>query len=128
MYSQKKGCAYHIKWGLGLLLAAFACIGPFLIGADITCRINIENWTPYYPDAMVVSVEHDSVRARALGTTTIVLHTTDDAETVRQFFRDHTLAMLRAERSRGIATTEWRVEEQPDGNGSVIYLYSACGI
>ena len=116
-----------IKSVLLLLLMAFACIATLLFTADRVCNADIELWIPFYPQATVVSSEHDFIRARAMGTTTIILATSDDEETVRQFYRDTTLALLDAEETRGLTSTSWDVQPNPDGTGSLITLYSECG-
>jgi hypothetical protein len=113
-----------LKSGLILLGLAFACIATLLFAADSVCHANIEQWTPYYPGAEVVSIEYDFIRARAIGTTTVVLTVEEDAETVRQFYRDTTINLMRAEQTRGLAATSWDV--QSNGTDSVITLYSEC--
>jgi hypothetical protein len=116
-----------LKAGLILLLLSFACIGTLLLGADQICRSNIERWTPYYPGATVVSIEYDFIRARAIGITTVILTTSAAEETVRQFYRDTTIGLMQAEEPRGLASTSWDVQTNPDGSGSTIILYSECG-
>lgn len=116
-----------IKVGLALLLLSFTCIGTLLFGADQVCHANIEQWIPLYPEATIVSAEHNWIRARAMGSTTVMLSTEDDAETARQFYRDVTIALMRAEQSRGLASTGWNVVPNPNGDGSLITLYSSCG-
>jgi hypothetical protein len=110
-----------------LFIASSICLGSIIVGADMICKSNVETWLPYYPNAEVVSIEHDFIRARAMGETWVVLSSPDDPETVRQFYRDNTLALMRAETLRGWAITDWRVEADPDGEGSIIRLYSLCG-
>jgi hypothetical protein len=116
-----------LKWAVLLLGLAFACIAMLLISVDYVCNSNIEQWAPYYPDATVISVEHDFIRARGIGTSRVTLASADDAETVRQFYRDNTLALMQTEQTRGLASTHWNVEENPEGSGSIITLYSECG-
>ena len=116
------------KWLLLLLAIAFGCIGTVLIAGDQMCHLNIGQWTPIYPGATVISQEHDFIRLRAMGTSTIILSSPDDPETVRQFYRDNTLRLLQEEKSQGLASTHWAVEPNPDGEGSIIILYSECGI
>jgi len=115
-----------LKSGLVLLGLAFACIATLLFTGDSICHSNIEQWIPYYPGAIVVSTEYDFIRARGIGTTTVMLATDDDEETVRQFYRDNILALLDAEASRGLASTSWDVLTDGEG-GSIITLYSECG-
>lgn len=114
-----------LRWFLVMLLLAFGCVATMLFAADRLCSANIEQWTPFYPGAALTDQQHNFLRPRAMGISRVILSSPDDPETVRQFYRDHTLALLRAEQSRGIASTNWRVE--PDGTGSLIVLDSQCG-
>ena len=119
----------HSLWKvvLILLLLAFGCISTVIFTADQICRSNIEQWLPRYPGATIISSEYDFIRLRAIGTSTVVLFSPDEPETVRQFYRDLTLTLMQAGKSRGLASTNWTVEPNPDGEGSVIILYSECG-
>jgi hypothetical protein len=65
--------------------------------------------------------------SRWITTDSAILSTTDDAETAREFYRQNTLRVLRAEISRGLASTNWAVTPNPDGSGSLITLWSECG-
>ena len=111
-----------------LLLVAFGCIITILVPADLTCRSNINQWIPLYPDAITISSEHNFIRSPAMGTSTVILLSMDDEETIKQFYRDNFMALLDEEKSRGLATTRWFVEPNPDGEGTFITLYSECGI
>jgi hypothetical protein len=116
-----------IKWFAMMIFLALACLGSLVIVSDQICSANIAEWIPYYPEATLVSEEHDFIRLRAMGTSKVVLSTPDDAETTRQFYRDTTLRLMRAGETRGWATTDWRVDPNPDGQGSLITLVSECG-
>jgi hypothetical protein len=122
-----KGCKGLITWFISLFVLAAICLSTMVIAADMICKSNVEQWLPYYPNAEVVSIEHDFLRARAMGETWVTLASPDDAETVRQFYRDHTIAVMREGTLRGWAITDWHVDSNPDGNGSIIRLYSTCG-
>lgn len=117
-----------LKWFLLLLVFAFGCIGTVLFAGDQVCHSDIEQWIPVYPGAIVISKEHDFIRLRAMGTSVLTLSSPDDPEIVRQFYRDNTLRLLREQESRGLASTNWSVEPDPDSDGSIIILYSECGI
>ena len=110
-----------------LLLASFTCIGSIILVADLQCSADIEGWAPLYPNAEAVKVNYDLFRPRALGQTTLVMESPDDVETVKQFYRDNILEVLDAERSRGLAWADWRVQPLETGAGSRIILISACG-
>ena len=115
------------RWFVMMILLALACMGTLVFVSDQICSSNIEEWIPYYPGATVVSEEHDFLRLRAMGVSHVVLATSDDPETVKQFYRDTTIRLMRAEETRGWASTNWRVDPNPDGSGSLITLDSECG-
>ena len=103
------------------------CFATLVLVVDEVCRLNIEQRIPYYPDARVVSVDYDFIRLRALGVSRVVLSSPEDPETVRQFYRDNTIRLMQAEESRGLAGTDWNVQPDEDGGGSIIILSSVCG-
>lgn len=111
------------------MLAAIAIFFAFLFfWVDRTCHSAISQWLPYYPDAKVISEDHNFFRPQGMGLTVITLGSEDDSETVKQFYRDNNIAMLRGGVSRGLAALDWNVEEDPDNvGGSLIYLFSECG-
>lgn len=104
-------------------------LAAILAGADIKCSYDIENWwAPLYPNGETVKVEYDFIRARALGVTFWYMESPDDVETVKQFYRDYRIETLKAGKTRGIAESESNVHPLEDGEGSLIVLYSACGV
>jgi len=110
---------------------SFLLIGGILFLADIKCHYDIENWWAVpYPGAETVALEYDLFRPRALGETRWTLHSHDDEETVRAFYRERTLEILDSRRSRGLAYTDRFIQSvtAPDGSRlTQIVLYSACG-
>ncbi len=120
------GC---VKTSLILVGVSVVFIALIILIADIKCGYDIENWwAPLYPNGKTVNVEYDLFRPRALGETYWFMESTDDVETVKQFYRDTRLATLKAEKTRGIANAESAVQPLENGQGSRIILYSACGI
>jgi hypothetical protein len=109
------------------LLLIFACPAILIGGADISCGGLIDQWLPMYPGAEVVSVEYNFIRARASGRTMMTLSTPEEAETVRQFYRDNIIKLMEDQTPRGNASTSWEVEENTEGEGSLIHLFSVCG-
>lgn len=110
------------------ILIAFA-VGTvvLLVGSgDVMCSVDIERRLPLYPDAEVVATEYNFLRPRAIGVTLMRLHTDDDEEAVRQFYRDHTLALLDEGNFNGLASVEYRVQPDDD-DGTNVILYSECG-
>jgi predicted membrane protein len=116
-----------LKFVIILFLVAFIFIGSIVFITDIQCNSDIETWVPLYPNAETVSVEYDFIRARAIGNTRLIQVSPDDVETVKQFYRDNLIELLNARRSRGLASTDWRIEPDEETGGSRIILLSACG-
>ena len=116
------------KFAFILILVSVSCIGSLVFVGDVQCNSDIETWIPLYPDAETVSIQHDFIRARAWGNSQTIQASTDDVETAKQFYRDNVLKLFDEERSRGLATTRWVVEPNPDTGGSLIILSSICGM
>lgn len=108
------------------LLLVFGCPGSAAVVADIACNVSINTWLPLYPDAETVSVEHNFIRARGLGTTLMVLKTPDDPDTVEAFYRQNIQDLVNAGTPRGMGSTDWSAQENPDGDGTLLALYSRC--
>lgn len=89
---------------------------------------DVNTWAPYYPNAEVVSQDYDFIVPRTMGTGATIMVSPDDVETVKQYYRDLTIENLQGNKQRGLAATDWQVEENPDGEGSQIILSSVCGI
>lgn len=111
-----------------LIAIAFGCIGSILLAADLQCNSDIEAWAPFYPNGETVSIEYDFVRPRALGETVWIQESTDDEETVRQFYRDNVLKLLDSARTRGLASAEQSIEVDEETGLVRIILISSCGI
>ncbi len=119
------GC---MKTTIIMVGAAVTFIATIILLADIKCRYDIENWwAPLYPNGETVSVEYDLFRPRALGETKWVLESSDDVETVKQFYREKRLETLDAGKTRGLAWSESFVTPLENGQGSRIIISSACG-
>lgn len=111
-----------------LLLASLFFLGGIILLADIKCSHDIENWwAPPYPNAETVSIEYDLFRPRALGVTKWIMHSPDDVETVKQFYRDKRIEALNSDRTRGLAWAESFAQPAENGEGSRIILSSECG-
>ncbi len=119
------GC---LKSFLILVGAAVGFIGLIILLADVKCSYDIENWwAPLYPNGETVEVSYDLFRPRALGLTNWIMVTSDDVETVKQFYREVRLATLQAEKTRGLAWSDSFVQPLENGQGSRIIITSACG-
>ncbi|MDE2749582.1 MAG: hypothetical protein OXI34_11510 [Chloroflexota bacterium] len=97
------GC---LKTSLIMIGSALIFIAAIVLIGDLKCAYDVENWwMPLYPNGETVDVEYDFLRPRAWGTTTWIMTTTDDVETVKQFYRDTRLFTLK-NKARGIAWGE----------------------
>lgn len=100
------GC---LKTTFILVGAAVALLGFIVVIGDIKCAYDVEDWwMPLYPNGETVDVQYDFIRPRAWGATTWIMTTTDDVETVKQFYRDTRLFTLK-NKTRGIAWGESNV-------------------
>ena len=122
---KQAGC---VKTSFAMIGGAAAFIAVIILLADIKCAYDIDNWwAPLYPNGETVDVQYDLFRPRALGLTNWIMETTDDVETVKQFYRDTRLETLRAKKTRGLAWSDSFVQPLDDGLGSRIIITSACG-
>lgn len=122
---KQTGC---LKTTLILVSVSFAFIAAIIFVADVKCGYDIENWwAPLYPNGETVEVEYDLFRPRALGVSKWIIHSDDDVETAKQFYRDKRLETLQAKKNRGLAWSDSFVIPQEDGDGSVIIITTACG-
>ena len=119
------GC---VKTTFILVGAAIFILGLIIVIGDIKCAYDVEDWwMPLYPNGETVDVQYDFIRPRAWGTTTWIMHTTDDVETVKQFYRDTRLYTLK-NKTKGIASGDSHVLPLENGEGSRIIIVSVCGI
>jgi hypothetical protein len=118
-----------IKWIRNivlLLLLVFGCPGSFALVVDFACNRSIETWLPIYPNAELVSAEHNFIRVRGLGTSFMVYHTPDAPDVVEAFYRQNIDTLVSQNTPRGMGGTDFFIEDNPDGEGSLIVLYSRC--
>ena len=100
------GC---VKTTFILVGAAIAILGLIIVIGDVKCAYDVEDWwMPLYPNGQTVDVQYDFIRPRAWGTTTLTMTTTDNVETVKQFYRDTRLFTLK-NKTKGIASGDSRV-------------------
>ena len=112
-----------------IVLGAIGLVLLFVLFIDVACHSDIVSRQMMYPGAEIVSQEYDLWRPRAMGTTTLVLQTDDDEETLKQWLRERNLELLRAERFRGLAALTWGVQPVREGvpEGRLVYI-SSCGV
>ena len=109
-----------------LLLLIFGFPGAIVMVADFSCHSSISTWLPTYPNAEEKSVQYNFIRPHGLGSTLRILETPDSIEQVEAFYYDNIQALVNDGVPRGMGTTDFSVEENPDGDGSLIILFSRC--
>ena len=93
-----------------LVGAAAVIVGLIILIGDIKCAYDVEDWwMPLYPNGETVDVQYDMFRPRAWGTTTWIMTTTDEVETVKQFYRDTRIETLK-NKTKGIASGDSHVQ------------------
>ena len=110
-----------------LFLIGVGFLVVMIVGTDQLCYSDTVSRQPLYPGAEIVDVEYTFLRARGFGTTRMTLWTPDDFDTVNEWKREQNLELLRAEKFRGLASTGWDVQPDPDSNGSLLMYFSSCG-
>jgi hypothetical protein len=103
-------------------------IAALVFGSDQYCRYEINQRLPVYPGATLMSQEFNGLRVRATGSSQMVYSTPDSVETVKEFYRQLNLERAKEEGPQGIATVNFLVESDPQGEGSVISYATECGI
>ena len=115
------GCFTMFAIAVGFALTAF-------VGSDQLCRMDIRRRLPAYPGSVIESSEHNGIRLQAMGKSTLVFLTPDDPETVAQWYRQLTLEQLKKNRYSGLAAISRWSEANPDGQGTLIYYLTECGL
>ncbi|GAB4511999.1 MAG: hypothetical protein OHK0046_10880 [Anaerolineae bacterium] len=107
--------------GLGIFILSVL----WTLFIDSRCVAGANTWLPDYPDAAEVSSEYTFLRMYGIGSSTRVLVTQDDPDTVEDWYRASDRQNGFNSASRGGAFTRWRVAETP-GGGTEITLASQC--
>ena len=120
----------HVRGTLGGLILVSIFVGISFVLAvaflDSQCHTQITRWLPLYPDAEIVSLEHDFFRPQAMGRTVMVLRSPDDAITTRRWYADVWETEADRDPNRGLAIVNFQVNADPDGEGSLVVLTSSC--
>jgi hypothetical protein len=118
---------------LVILLAVMLCSVVSILTLDAVCHSEIERVLPLYPQAELVSQQHDFLRSRGMGHTYVVLTTSDVAADVRQWYRDLRFKLSRGTDEsdynmspNGLATVSYRVGTDDITGQTLIYLVSEC--
>lgn len=110
------------------LVLALALPVLFFFGSDQICGYDIYRRLPFYPEATIMQAEHNSFRPRGLGKTEMVFSTPDDYETVAEWYRQLNLEQLDKNIYNGLASINRWAEKDPEGNGTLIYYVTECGM
>jgi hypothetical protein len=113
-----------------LVIAAIVVlfIAALVFGSDQYCRYEINQRLPIYPGSTVLSSNYNGLRGRATGSSQMVVSTPDSPETVREWYRQLNLERVKKEGPRGLASVSYLIEPNTEGEGSVIYYSTECGI
>jgi len=117
-----------------IVIGIIVLIALTTLGIDVRCSADINHWLPIYPGAELIRTDDDGFfRPRASGITEQVYYTSDDAQTVRTWYRDYRREITQnvAERNpnaaaRGLADTRFTISEDPDSEGTLIFTYAEC--
>jgi hypothetical protein len=108
-----------------IIAGILACGVTATFVLDSKCAADIAAWMPPYPGAELVQVEHDFFRPFAMGQTSAVYYSNDDARTIRNWYIDVQKKLDNDGATRGLATTNLHVQSDPSG-GNLIMLNSEC--
>lgn len=125
-YREQVGCRRQIIVLVSIMFGIFACVSVTVVGLDMACYRDVATWLPVYPNAEVVSSNYTMFRPWAMGRTQMILHSEDDFVTVNGWYIDQMRAITDRNTDRGIATTNYRVQRDPDSDGTLISLSSSC--
>lgn len=117
------------------MVGIFTCTVMLTFTMDVHCHNDIEHWMPVYPGSVEIVEEtrHDFFRPRAMGRTLMYFTTDDMPNVVRKWYRDHRREITRGRYSpnsetamQGVSNTLYQVQENADGDGSIITHRSEC--
>lgn len=106
-----------------ITVGIFACSAATVIGLDAACYEYNSRWAPIYPGAVEVEIDYDFIRPQGMGNTYMVYETPDERLDVQAWYIEQ---RANAGSSQGIGSAGFQVIEHPDGDGSLIRLYSSC--
>ncbi len=109
------------------LIAIGIVIIPFL-GGDQLCGFEIHRRLPRYPGSVIVSSEHNGIRPLGMGKSTVVFSTSDDPETVAQWYHQLTLKQLKDKHFSNLARVSRWSEANLEEQGTLIYYRTECGL
>jgi hypothetical protein len=113
---------------LVVTLVTVLFVVALVFGSDQYCRYEINQRLPIYPGATIVSQEFNGLRVRATGASQMVVSTPDSSETVQEWYRQLNLERVKREGPQGLASVNYVLEPNSEGQGTLIYYNSECGI
>jgi hypothetical protein len=113
---------------IGITAVVVLFVAALVFGSDQYCRYEINQRLPIYPGATPVSQEFNGLRVRATGASQMVVSTPDSPDTVREWYRQLNLERVKKEGPRGLANVNYVVEPNAEGEGTLIYYSTECGI
>lgn len=126
MFIGKKPPPLRALWFTFYVSVAFVVL--LVLGVDGWCRSDITRRLPFYPGAELVSAEHDFLRQRALGETSMTFSTPDSPEVVREWFRQLNLTLIERGQLRGLADIGRSFRANSEGGGTLIFYTTRCGL
>lgn len=129
MSENPTGCTfrYLVSSTLIIVLATVFCVSSTVAYVDYDCVKNGKAWLPIYPDAEIISEQDGYFRRYGFGTTTLVLHTPDDNNTVRKWYIAHQRKTRIERGTTGLAEIDWAVIRTPKESGTTLVLTLYCG-
>ena len=114
------------RWGFLILpLFIVAVIGLGFLGVDQMCINDANRRLPFYPDAVQVSEQGNSLRSRGAGNSLTILETEDSTEMVDAWYEELNIELLNSGNTRGINNISRWLESTEDGKTQIFYL-SQC--
>lgn len=110
---------------IAIVIGVLILVSLTFVTINLVCHADIEKWLPIYPKAEVITETHSFIE-RGAGITTLILSSPDDSTTVTQWYFAHQRSVEQDNPNHGLSTTNFKVQSNSNGLGSVINLYSEC--
>ena len=103
------------------------CLGSVIGLVEEGCLQEARNWLQDYPNSTLIDQTYSGWRAFGIGETVRVISTTDDEETVRDWYHqgDVDRGLAGIVRTGGFAFENRQFESQADG-GTIVTLSNEC--
>ena len=125
-YRPKKKKTFMQRWGILVVpLFIVSILGLGFLGVDQMCIRDANRRLPFYPDAVKVNEQGNSLRSRGAGNSLVVLETEDSAETVDAWYEELSVDLLKSGNTRGINNLVRELESGDNGKTKIFYI-SQC--